>query len=117
MNRISNNFDGSFDVKNIITVLLKETTQFQKTINNGQKMLNDLFEKNKAKKLIAGADAFKLYDSCGFPFELTLELANENGFKVDAFRFKKEMEAQQERSRAGSKDMFKQDIDRSKYVQ
>jgi len=77
MNRISNNFEGSFDLKNIITVLLKETTQFQKTINNGQKMLNDLFEKNKKAGKIAGSDAFKLYDSCGFPFELTLELANE----------------------------------------
>jgi len=74
MNRISNNFEGSFDierpnhavsqdavelipqerrVKNIISVLLKETTQFQKTISNGQKMLNELFEKNKKAGVIA----------------------------------------------------------------
>ena len=138
MNRISNNFEGSFDierpnhavsqdavelipqerrVKNIISVLLKETTQFQKTISNGQKMLNELFEKNKKAGVIAWADAFKLYDSCGFPFELMLELANEKWFKVDQKEFNKEMEAQQERSRAGSKDMFKQWVDRSKYVQ
>jgi len=40
-------------VKNIISVLLKETTQFQKTISNGQKMLNELFEKNKKAGVIA----------------------------------------------------------------
>jgi len=40
-------------------------------------MLNELFEKNKKAGKISGSDAFKLYDSCGFPFELTLELANE----------------------------------------
>jgi alanyl-tRNA synthetase len=84
MNRVADNFEGtSFEVKNICKVLLKETTQFQKTITNGQKLLKELFEKNKDKRLITSADAFKLYDSCGFPFELTLELANEHGFKVD----------------------------------
>lgn len=53
MNRISNNFEGSFDLKNIITVLLKETAQFQKTITNGQDVLNVYFEKLIDKKAIS----------------------------------------------------------------
>lgn len=114
---ISNNSEWSFDLGNIYNTIIKETTQFQKTINNWQKMLKELFEKNKTKNLITWADAFKLYDSCGFPFELTMELATENWFKVAQKEFEIEMETQQKRSRAGSKDMFKQGVDRSKYVE
>ena len=73
--------------------------------------------KNKDKKIIGGEDAFKLYDTFGFPLELTKEIAAEKWYTVDEVGFEKAMEAQQERSRAGSKDMFKQWTDRSKYVE
>jgi alanyl-tRNA synthetase len=101
----------------IVEVISKECNQFQNTINNWQKILKDLFEKDNHSKIISWADVFKLYDTCGFPIELTIELANERWFAVDVDGFKKEMEAQQSRSRAWSKDMFKQWIDWWKYLQ
>lgn len=103
--------------KSILEVISKECIQFQKTINNWQKILQELFAKDEKKKEISGAESFKLYDTCWFPLELTVELAQEKWYKVDTKWFEKEMEAQQERSRAWSKDMFKQWIDRWKYLQ
>lgn len=108
-------FDLSGDFEPLVSLLEKETTQFQKTINNGQKLLQDIITSAK-KKIISWADAFKLYDTFGFPVELTKEIAMEAKFTVDEQWFQQEMEAQQQRSRAGSKDMFKQDIDRGKYT-
>jgi alanyl-tRNA synthetase len=97
-------------------VLIKEARQFQKTIAHGQKLLDELI-KWANKKTISGKDIFKLYDTFGFPLELTKEILEENGLSVDVKWFEKEMEAQQERSRAWSKDMFKQWIDRASYLQ
>ncbi|MCX6822968.1 MAG: alanine--tRNA ligase [candidate division SR1 bacterium] len=104
---------GNFD--QVIALLEKEVTQFQKTISNGQKLLQDIIKSSK-KKTISGADAFKLYDTFGFPVELTKEIAMEVKCTVDEIGFAKEMGAQQQRSRAGSKNMFTQDVDRSKYI-
>ena len=104
---------GNFD--SLISILEKEVTQFQKTISNGQKLLQDIIASAK-KKTISGMDAFKLYDTFGFPVELTKEIAMEAWCIVDEAWFTKEMEAQQQRSRSGSKHMFSQDVDRSKYI-
>lgn len=104
------------DVKNISIVLVKEAHQFQKTITHGQKLLDELISWAK-KKPISGKDIFKLYDTFGFPLELTKEILEEKWLAVDVDWFQKEMQAQQERSRAGSKDMFKQWTDRASYTQ
>lgn len=108
--------EANADTKNISTVLIKEARQFQKTIANGQKLLDDLIKSSK-DKTIWGKDIFKLYDTFWFPLELTKEIVEEKWFALDIAWFEQEMEAQQERSRAGSKDMFKQWIDRASYLQ
>lgn len=108
--------EAKADTKHISVVLIKETRQFQKTIAHGQKLLDELI-KWANKKTISGKDIFKLYDTFGFPLELTKEILEENGLSVDVKWFEKEMEAQQERSRAWSKDMFKQWVDRASYLQ
>ncbi len=104
------------DTKSIVITLLKEAHQFQKTIAHGQKLLDELIKTAK-KKTILGKDIFKLYDTFGFPLELTKEVLEEQGFVLDVKWFEKEMKAQQQRSRVWSKDMFKQGIDRASYVQ
>jgi alanyl-tRNA synthetase len=96
--------------------LIKEAHQFQKTIAHGQKLLDELIQWTN-KKSITGKDIFKLYDTFGFPLELTREIALEHWYKIDEQGFQKEMEAQQTRSRAWSKDMFKQWIDRASHLQ
>ena len=68
-------------------------------------------------KIISWRDVFKLYDTFGFPLELTKEIAAEKSFEVDIQWFEQEMKLQQERSRAWSKDMFKQGIDRAMHTQ
>lgn len=108
--------EAKADTKNISVVLIKEARQFQKTITHGQKLLDELITW-AGKKPISGKDIFKLYDTFGFPLELTKEILEENGLAVDVKWFEQEMEAQQERSRAWSKDMFKQWIDRASHLQ
>ncbi len=108
--------EANADTKNISLILIKEARQFQKTITNGQKLLDDLIAWAK-NKTIAWKDIFRLYDTFGFPLELTKEIVEEQWLKLDIKGFDAEMEAQQERSRAWSKEMFKQGIDRWKYLQ
>jgi len=108
--------EAKANTKNISAVLIKEIHQFQKTIANWQKLLDELI-KWADKKTISGKDIFKLYDTFGFPLELTKEIVEEKGLALDVKWFEKEMEAQQERSRAWSKDMFKQWIDRASHLQ
>ncbi len=84
--------------KLIIKVLESEVEKFSTNLLRGQAILADYFEKNKADKLVNGIQAFKLYDTYGFPLELTILMAHENGFTVDSDGFTKEMEKQQELS-------------------
>lgn len=92
----------------IKTTIGLETEKFLETIEKGQKMLSELL--NTARKnessMILGKDAFKLYDTYGFPISLTLEIAEKEGIKVDMDGFTSSMEAQKERSREGAKGMF-----------
>jgi len=108
--------EAKADTKNISVVLIKEAHQFQKTITHGQKLLDELM-KWASKITITGKDIFKLYDTFGFPLELTKEILEEKWLSVDVQWFEKEMAAQQERSRAWSKDMFKQWVDRASHLQ
>ena len=75
-----------------------EENKFLETLLSGEKKLNDIIETSN-NKTISGLDAFVLYDTYGFPLELTSEYANELGYDVDVNGFKKEMEKQKERAR------------------
>ena len=83
----------------ISTMVKKEEEAFHKTLLNGEKLLKSLIDKNENGE-ISGKDAFKLYDTYGFPFELTLEIAEESNLTVNEEDFKEELKIQQERSRA-----------------
>ena len=77
--------------------LQREESQFLKTLERGEKLLAEILAKNP--KQISGKDAFTLYDTYGFPLELTQEIAEEQGLTVDIEGFEAEMEAQRERAR------------------
>ena len=77
--------------------ILKEEERFKLTLDNGYKLIEELIE--KADKCISGADAFRLYDTFGFPFELTKEIALEHGIDVDEKGFKEAMQEQKDRAR------------------
>ncbi len=81
----------------IQTELAREEEQFLKTLARGEKLLAEILAKQPAQ--IAGEDAFTLYDTYGFPLELTQEIAEEQGVGVDAAGFEAEMERQRDRAR------------------
>ncbi|HFI0462941.1 TPA: alanine--tRNA ligase [Streptococcus suis] len=83
-------------------VILNEEERFHETIEEGEKHLQSIIDQAKDQGLsqIAGTQAFQLYDTFGFPLELTVEMAQDNGFTVDQEGFESEMEAQRERARA-----------------
>lgn len=92
-------------------LIIAEEEKFIKTLSNGEALLNDLI---KESKTLSGKDMFKLYDTFGFPKELTLEICEENGVTVDIDEFNSEMEKQKQRARAARGDlqsMNKQSID------
>lgn len=88
----------SAKVKDLIT---KEELLFQKTLLSGEKHLEELFR--NSTKVISGKDAFKLYDTYGYPIELTIEAAEEKGFTVDTESFKSYMNAQKTLARNSRK--------------
>lgn len=83
----------------IIDTIKKEEERFAKTLDRGYKMLDEFIEN---KKDIDGDSAFKLYDTFGFPFELTKEIAEEQGLKVDEAGYKKAMQEQKDRAKAAT---------------
>lgn len=93
----------------ILAELKKEEEQFAKTLRSGQKEFFRVVEKMQefGKNLISGKTAFKLYDTYGFPLEMTVELAKENGFEVDVEGYERAFEKHQEKSRAGAEQKFK----------
>jgi len=80
-------------------VIKKEEERFNKTLDRGYKMLEEFISE---KKDIDGESAFKLYDTYGFPFELTKEIAEENGLSADEAGFKAAMQEQKERAKAAT---------------
>ena len=85
----------------ITKVIRTEEENFAKTIDGGMRIYNDLLSAHKAKgeKVFSGADAFKLYDTFGFPIDLTVEMVEEEGMTVDREGFDKLMEEQRLRAR------------------
>ena len=87
--------------KQIIETILSEETKFFDTLSSGLNILYNVIEELKAsgKNKISGQTVFKLYDTFGFPIEITKEIANENGLDVNEEEFKMELEKQKERAR------------------
>ena len=80
-------------------VIKEEEEAFLRTLDKGIKLMDNIMEKSRADKRIAGVDAFTLYDTYGFPIDLTELIAAENGFTVDMEGFNVELGKQKERAR------------------
>ncbi len=89
----------------ILKVISEEENKFNKTIDQGLTILEELETnmKEAGKTTLDGADAFKLYDTYGFPLDLTKEILEEKGFDVDEEGFKENMEAQRQAARKARK--------------
>ncbi len=91
-------------------IVASEESRFNETLNDGLSLLNNLIADTKkaGNDTLPGVDAFKLYDTYGFPFELTKEYAGDEGLQVDEAGFEVEMKAQRDRARnarSGAKSM------------
>lgn len=82
--------------------IYSEEVRFLKTLASGEQLLRKMMEDTST---LTGEEAFKLYDTYGFPIELTIEIASENGVKVDMDGFHDEMKKQKERARAARGDL------------
>ncbi len=112
----------------IFAELQREESQFLKTLERGEKLLEEVIAKLKQdnQTVISGEDAFKLYDTYGFPQELTQEIAAEQGFTVDGDGFNTEMKKQIERAKAahetidltvqGALDKLAEDMEVTQFV-
>jgi|SRR3989339_66060 len=87
----------------IVTEMKKEEAKFKTSLEKGLREFEKMFANNHA---LSGVDAFNLYQSCGFPWELTEELAREKGQQVDQKVFEGEFKKHQDLSRAGSEQKF-----------
>jgi len=83
--------------------LAREESQFLKTLERGEKLLSEIVDRTKQQEnqQISGPDAFTLYDTYGFPLELTQEIAEEQGITVDLLGFESQMKEQQLRGKEG----------------
>ena len=89
----------------ILRVISEEEDRFNKTIDNGLAILQGLKEdlQKKGEKLLSGEDAFRLYDTYGFPLDLTKEIMEDSGITVDEEAFQQAMKVQRETARAARK--------------
>ena len=92
------------DIKRNITA---EEEKFHKTLSKGLRRFNEMVSENAGKEVLDGEAVFRLYDTFGFPVELTDELAREQGLKVDLDDFDRRFREHQEKSRAGAEQTFK----------
>ena len=88
----------------VIKIIKIEEDKFFETLSQGEKILEEIIASSLSKEL-TGEQAFTLYDTYGFPLELTVEMADEAGFTVDESGFKEEMNKQKERARSARKNM------------
>ncbi len=90
----------------ILKVLTQEEEKFAKTIDQGLNILSEMEEKmqSEGKKVLSGEDAFKLYDTYGFPIDLTEEILEEKGFSYDETGFEACMEKQRQTARGARKE-------------
>ncbi len=86
----------------VVRVLRQEEERFAETLDNGMELLETAIRKLKGKT-IAGDTVFKLYDTYGFPVDLTADIARERGLAIDQAGFEKAMDEQRERARAASR--------------
>ncbi len=93
----------------IKSVIIEEKDKFEKTLERGEREFNKIVNrmKNDGKDTISGQDLFTLYETYGFPPEVTQDLAREAGLKVDTTEFNKLFKEHQEKSRMGSEQKFK----------
>ncbi len=86
--------------KQLIEKVIKEEEEaFLRTLDKGIKLIESIMEKSRPGMVINGADAFELYDTFGFPIDLSELIAKENGFTIDLTAFEAELQKQKERSR------------------
>ena len=90
----------------IESVIREEENAFLKTLDRGIKLMDDYMERSKDSKVISGVDAFTLYDTYGFPIDLTDLIATENGYTVDHDGFQVELGKQKERARNATSSEF-----------
>ncbi len=83
----------------VTRVIREEEEAFLRTLDKGIRLMDNILAKSQDKKVIAGIDAFTLYDTYGFPIDLTELIAAENGFTVDMDGFNVELDKQKERAR------------------
>ncbi len=93
----------SENAESIKAKIKKEEERFAQTIDAGFAILNSFLENSENGKIFSGKDAFKLYDTYGFPIDLTREILEERGIEIDEEGFNNEMNAQRERARAAAK--------------
>ncbi|MBP5488853.1 MAG: alanine--tRNA ligase [Bacteroidales bacterium] len=92
--------------KIIESVIREEELAFLRTLDRGIKLLDEYMSKSKDSKVIKGVDAFVLYDTYGFPIDLTQLIAGENGYTVDLDGFNVELQKQKERARNATANEF-----------
>ena len=99
------------DLKNqseyISSLIHEEEKGFLKTLNQGLFLINQIIESNPNEKKISGEDSFKLYDTYGFPIDLTSLIASENNFQVDIDGFNEHMNVQKSRSKSINNEKVK----------
>ena len=88
----------------ILSIIDIEEKRFEETLEQGLHILENYMEQLDEKGALSGESAFKLYDTYGFPLDLTKDILAENGFTVDEAGFEKEMKLQQERARTARED-------------
>ena len=100
------------DLKNqseyISSLIHEEEKGFLKTLNQGLSLISQIIESNPNDKKISGEDSFKLYDTYGFPIDLTSLIASENDFQVDIDGFNEHMKVQKSRSKSTNNEEVKE---------
>ncbi len=109
-------YNAIHDTKDMVKGLIyKEEIKFLETLSAGEKILENMLDQAESG-VLSGKDAFTLYDTYGFPLELTIELSEEAGIKVDVAGFEQEMMAQKERARAARKSISSMAAQNEEYL-
>lgn len=95
------------DKKSYISSIVKEEElKFNRILEDGLKIIDDMLKKYSIFKIIPGVEAFRLYDTYGFPIDLLIDIASENNFTIDMEGFEKCMESQRSKARQSSKLVY-----------
>lgn len=108
-------YDGIF-TNQVVTLLFQEVKRFGTTLQQWEKLLHDMLTQETSHKVVSWEQVFTLYDTHGFPVDLTREIAQENWWTTDDEWFEEAMERAQELSRQWSKDMFAKNVDRASFI-